>query len=67
MEKAVEDFRKDLATLRTGRAHASLLDSIRVDYHGIADARESAWRAHRAGAQHDCHFSVGSERGRADR
>jgi ribosome recycling factor len=34
MEKAVEDFRKDLATLRTGRAHASLLDSIRVDYHG---------------------------------
>jgi ribosome recycling factor len=34
MEKAVEDFRKDLATLRTGRANASLLDSIRVDYHG---------------------------------
>jgi ribosome recycling factor len=35
MEKAVEDFRKDLATLRTGRANASLLDSIRVDYHGM--------------------------------
>jgi ribosome recycling factor len=34
MEKAVEDFRKDLAMLRTGRANASLLDSIRVDYHG---------------------------------
>jgi ribosome recycling factor len=34
MEKAVEDFRKDLASLRTGRANASLLDSIRVDYHG---------------------------------
>src|SRR6202790_5116938 len=34
MEKAVEDFRKDLATLRTGRANASLLDSVRVDYHG---------------------------------
>jgi ribosome recycling factor len=34
MEKAVEDFRKDLATLRTGRANAMLLDSIRVDYHG---------------------------------
>ena len=34
MEKAVEDFRKELATLRTGRANASLLDSIRVDYHG---------------------------------
>src|SRR6195256_3214700 len=34
MEKAVEDFRKELGTLRTGRANASLLDSIRVDYHG---------------------------------
>ncbi|HWW18753.1 MAG TPA: ribosome recycling factor [Candidatus Saccharimonadales bacterium] len=34
MEKAVEDFRKDMATLRTGRANASLLDSVRVDYHG---------------------------------
>ena len=34
MEKAVEDFRKDLATIRTGRANAGLLDSIRVDYHG---------------------------------
>jgi ribosome recycling factor len=34
MEKAVDDFRKELATLRTGRANASILDSIRVDYHG---------------------------------
>ena len=34
MEKAVEDFRKEMAGLRTGRAHVSLLDHIRVDYHG---------------------------------
>jgi ribosome recycling factor len=34
MEKAIEDFRKELATLRTGRANASLLDHVRVDYHG---------------------------------
>jgi ribosome recycling factor len=34
MEKAVDDFRKELATLRTGRANASILDGIRVDYHG---------------------------------
>lgn len=34
MEKAVDDFRKELATLRTGRANASVLDNIRVDYHG---------------------------------
>lgn len=34
MEKAVDDFRKELAGLRTGRANVSLLDSVRVDYHG---------------------------------
>jgi ribosome recycling factor len=34
MEKAVEDFRKDLASVRTGRANVALLDHIRVDYHG---------------------------------
>jgi ribosome recycling factor len=34
MEKAVDDFRKELATIRTGRANATLLDSVRVDYHG---------------------------------
>src|ERR1700740_2084039 len=34
MEKAVEDFRKELSGVRTGRANASLLDHVRVDYHG---------------------------------
>ncbi|HXJ17912.1 MAG TPA: ribosome recycling factor, partial [Candidatus Polarisedimenticolia bacterium] len=34
MEKAVEDFRKDLAGVRTGRANVALLDQVRVDYHG---------------------------------
>jgi len=34
MEKAVEDFRKDLASVLTGRANVTLLDAIRVDYHG---------------------------------
>ncbi len=34
MEKAVEDFRKELAAVRTGRANVSLLDHLRVDYHG---------------------------------
>ena len=33
MEKAVEDFRKELSGVRTGRANVSLLDHIRVDYH----------------------------------
>ena len=34
MEKAVEDFRKELASVRTGRANAALLDSVRVDFYG---------------------------------
>ena len=34
MEKAIEVLRRDLAGLRTGRATASLLDGIRLDYYG---------------------------------
>ena len=34
MEKAVDDFRKELASVRTGRANSAILDQIRVDYHG---------------------------------
>jgi ribosome recycling factor len=34
MEKAVEDFRKELSSVRTGRANAAILDHVRVDYHG---------------------------------
>jgi ribosome recycling factor len=34
MEKAVDDLRKELATIRTGRASISILDSIQVDYYG---------------------------------
>jgi len=36
MERAVEDFRKELAGTRTGRANVTLLDHIRVDYHGTS-------------------------------
>lgn len=32
--KSHEALRRDLATLRTGRAHSGLLDLIRVDYYG---------------------------------
>ena len=34
MEKAVDDFRRELAGVRTGRANVGLLDHVRVDYHG---------------------------------
>jgi ribosome recycling factor len=35
MEKALEDFRKELGSIRTGRASISILDSISVDYYGV--------------------------------
>lgn len=34
MEKAVEDFRKELAATRTGRANVHMLDSVTIDYYG---------------------------------
>jgi ribosome recycling factor len=34
MNKAVEAFHREMATVRTGRANAALLDSIRVEYYG---------------------------------
>lgn len=34
MEKAHAALKRDLAKLRTGRAHSSMLDGIRVDYYG---------------------------------
>jgi len=35
MEKAIDDIRKELASIRTGRASISILDSILVDYYGV--------------------------------
>jgi ribosome recycling factor len=34
METVIEDFRRKLATVRTGRAVVSLLDNVMVDYYG---------------------------------
>ncbi len=34
MEKAVEDFRKEMASVRTGRANVHMLDGVQVDYYG---------------------------------
>ena len=34
MDTVMEDFRRKLATVRTGRAAVSLLDSVMVDYYG---------------------------------
>jgi ribosome recycling factor len=34
MDKAVEDFRKAMAGVRTGRANVHMLDNVTVDYYG---------------------------------
>src|SRR3954469_6256310 len=34
MEKAIEDIRKELTSIRTGRASITILDNIQVDYYG---------------------------------
>lgn len=36
MEQAIQAFSKNLATVRTGRANPSLLDSVYVDYYGAS-------------------------------
>lgn len=35
IEKAIEALRRDLSKVRTGRANAAMLDSIRVDYYSV--------------------------------
>lgn len=35
MDKALAAFKSELTRIRTGRAHPSLLDQVRVDYYGV--------------------------------
>ena len=35
IDKAIDSLRRDLGKVRTGRAHAGMLDAIRVDYYGV--------------------------------
>ena len=35
MDKAIQAYERELATVRTGRASASLLDTINIDYYGV--------------------------------
>lgn len=36
MDKAISAYERELSTVRTGRANASLLDSIQIDYYGVS-------------------------------
>ena len=35
IEKAIESLRRDLSKVRTGRAHAGMLEGVRVEYYGV--------------------------------
>ena len=43
MQKCVQAFQADLKKLRTGRAHPSLIEHLKVDYYG-STCRCSRWR-----------------------
>ena len=34
MDKSIQSFKKDISTLRTGRANANMLDTIKIDVYG---------------------------------
>ena len=51
MDKAVEDFRKELAAIRTGRASVHMLDSVSVDYYGTAMPLNQIAQVHAPEAQ----------------
>ena len=36
MDKAIQAYEHELSTVRTGRANDNLLDSIQIDYYGVA-------------------------------
>ena len=51
MEKAVDDFRRELAAIRTGRASVHMLDSVQVDYYGTAMPLNQIAQVHAPEAQ----------------
>ena|SRR6266852_783390 len=51
MEKAVEDFRREMAAVRTGRATVNMLDTVKVDYYGSQMPVNQIAQVHAADAQ----------------
>ena len=51
MDKAVEDFRKAMAGVRTGRANVHMLDNVNVDYYGSAMPLNQVAQVHAPEAQ----------------
>lgn len=51
MDKAVDDFRKAMAAVRTGRASVHMLDSVTVDYYGSQMPLNQIAQVHASEAQ----------------
>jgi ribosome recycling factor len=51
MEKAVEDFRKEMGATRTGRANVHMLDTVKVEYYGSPMPLNQIATVHAADAQ----------------
>src|ERR1700740_885733 len=51
MDKAVEDFRKAMAGVRTGRANVHMLDNVSVDYYGSQMPQKQVAQVHAPEAQ----------------
>src|SRR5215467_13010515 len=51
MEKAVEDFRKAMASTRTGRASVHMLDGVTIDYYGAQMPLSQVAQVHAPEAQ----------------
>jgi ribosome recycling factor len=51
MDKAVDDFRKEMAAVRTGRASVHMLDGVQVEYYGSAMPLNQIAQVHAPEAQ----------------
>jgi ribosome recycling factor len=51
MEKAVEDFRREMGATRTGRANVHMLDTVKVEYYGSPMPLNQVATVHAADAQ----------------
>ena len=62
MDGALHALRTEFASLRTGRASASMLDPVMVEAYGSTDAGQPARHHHRARAAHGAGQRLGQER-----
>ena len=51
MDKAVEDFRREMGATRTGRANVHMLDTVKVEYYGSPMPLNQVATVHAADAQ----------------